>query len=233
MGHYSMEQWVDFARGVIGERERAAMQSHLENGCRACSESRRLWERVHTLSRHEQAHEPPKSVVRALRATFALHGPRKVRRGTPAVASLLFDSLRSPLAEGVRSGASVARQLLYGVGNYRIDLRMEPQPSSDRLTLVGQVLNSADPGVQIGASLVRLVRGRKIVAESTTNRFGEFRLESDTQARFQLRLQLPAEELRLAIEPSIELPNGSLEHADSKTLIGSAARRRKSTRKKV
>lgn len=234
MRHYSMEKWVDFARGVIEEQERTAMQSHLENGCHECSAALSLWQRVLTLGQREQAYEPPQSAVRALRGAFALHGAHKVRRGTLAGASLLFDSLRTPLAEGVRSGASGVRQLLYGIGNYRIDLRLEPQPESDRLALFGQVLNSADPAAEIGASLVRLVRGRKVVAESITNRFGEFHLESDTDARFQLRLQLPAEELRLpAIEPSLKSSEEGFQHTDSKVLRGRARRPKKRTRRNV
>jgi len=234
MRHYSMEKWVDFARGVIGERERVAMQIHIENGCRECSAALSLWHRVHTVGRREQAYEPPESAMRALRGAFALHAVRKVRLGALAGASLLFDSLRTPLAEGLRSGAPGARQLLYGVGNYRVDLRLEPQPDSDKLALFGQVLNSADPAAEIGASLVRLVRGRKVVAESTTNRFGEFHLESDTSARFQLSLQLPAEELRLpAISPSGELSDGSPQPADSKVFRGSKARSKKRTGRKV
>jgi hypothetical protein len=229
-----MEKWVDFARGVVGEQERAAMQSHIENGCHECSAALSLWHRVHTVGQREQDYEPPESAVRALRGAFALHGPRKARCGTLAGASLLFDSLRTPLAEGVRSGASGARQLLYGIGNYRIDLRLEPQPESAKLALFGQVLNSADPAAEIGASLVRLVRGRKVVAESTTNRFGEFHLESDVDARFQLRLQLPAEELRLpAIEPSFEFSEKDSQHTDSRVLRGRAKRPKKRTRRKV
>lgn len=235
MRHYSMEKWVDFARGVIDERERAAMQSHLENGCHECSEALSLWHRVHTVAQREQAYEPPESTVRALRGAFALHGPRKVRRGAQLGASLLFDSLRTPLAEGVRSGASGVRQLLYSVGNYQVDLRLEPQRESDRLALFGQVLNSSDPAAEIGMSLVRLVRGRKVVAESTTNRFGEFQLESDTFDRLQLRLQLPAEELRLpTVAPSFEFSDRSSQHTDSTVLRRRTARRQKKrTRKSV
>ena len=47
MEHYSLEKWADFARQVIGEREKAEMQSHLEDGCRKCSKVLGLWQRVH------------------------------------------------------------------------------------------------------------------------------------------------------------------------------------------
>jgi hypothetical protein len=234
MSHYSLEKWADFVRGVIGEREKAAMQSHLEDGCVMCREALSLWRRVHSLGRLERNYEPPESTVRALRAAFSLYGPSKIRSGAKAVASLLFDSFRSPLAQGVRSGASGARQLLYGAGKYRIDLRVESPVESEGLALFGQVLDSSDPGAEIGATVVRLVKDRKVVAESETNRFGEFRLESNTQGSLQLRVQVPAEELRLpVIDLPADLPLRGLQTIDSKRGKKRSVRPIKRTRKKV
>jgi hypothetical protein len=234
MKHYSLEKWADFARGVIDEQERAAMQCHLEDGCRMCREALSLWKRVHTMGRQERNYEPPESAVRALRAAFSLYGPRKVRSGAQAAASLLFDSFRSPLAQGVRSGTSGARQLLYGVGKYRIDVRVERQIESEGLALLGQVLDSTDPGAEIGASVVRLMRDREVVAESATNRFGEFRLESSTGGRLQLRVQVPSGEVRF---PPIDLPTDppreGLQVIDSKQSKKRSVRPQKSTGKKV
>lgn len=51
MKHYSLEKWADFVRGVIDERERAAMHSHLEEGCTMCQEALVLWKRVDTIFR--------------------------------------------------------------------------------------------------------------------------------------------------------------------------------------
>lgn len=234
MKHYSLEEWADFARGVIDERERAAMQSHREDGCVMCREALSLWQRVHALGMLEQAYEPPESAMRALRAAFSLYGPLKTRGGVRAAASLLFDSFLSPLAQGVRSGASGARQLLYGVGNYRIDLRVEPQVISEGFALFGQILDSTDPGAEIGATVVRLVRDREVVAESATNRFGEFRLESKAQGRLQLRVQVPSGEVRF---PPIDLPaepaRKSLQTVDTKRGKKKSVSPRKSTRRKV
>lgn len=210
------------------------MQSHLEDGCEMCREALSLWKRVHSVGKLEQAYEPPESAMRALRAAFSLYGPRKVRSGAQAAASLLFDSFRSPLAQGVRSGAPAARQLLYGIGNYRIDLRVEPHIESEGLALFGQVLDSADPGAEIGETLVRLVKEDKVVAESATNRFGEFHLESSTRGRFQLRVRVPAGEVRF---PAIDLPAdllpGGSQAIDSKRGKKRSVRPQKSTRKKV
>ena len=38
MKHYGIAQWVDFARGLMPERDGAAMRMHLAEGCSECRE---------------------------------------------------------------------------------------------------------------------------------------------------------------------------------------------------
>ncbi len=209
MDHYSMDKWIDFAREVVGPQEKAAMQRHLDTKCKQCSKALNLWKHVHQVARQESPLELPDSAVRAMKGAFAIHGPKRQKRGVVATAKLLFDSGLSPAQVGIRSSGAVARQLLFGVGTYRIDLRMEPQLDSDKVAVIGQVLHSADPREGLGALPVALVKGRKVVAETLTSKFGEFNLECDLDGRFHLRVKLPAEELQLALVEPI-LPPGSL-----------------------
>jgi hypothetical protein len=227
MAHYKMENWVDFARGTLGAQEKLAMQVHLDTGCRQCSQAAGLWKHVHEVARHESELSPPDPAVRQLKAAFAMHGPRPTKGGARATAKLLFDSGLSPVQQGVRSGGSAARQLLFGIGTYRIDLRMEPQLDSDKVAVIGQVLHSADPSEGLGALPVALVRGRKVVAETITSPYGEFNMECDSDGRFHLRVKLPAEELQLALVDPI-LPRGPMlpRGYDSKT-VNKLMRKRK------
>lgn len=232
MRHFSMEQWIDFARNVVGPRERAEMEGHLSEGCKQCSKTLSLLQHVSEAGKREAAYVPPASVVGTVKGTFGIHGPRKA--GRQAIASLLFDSARTPLVAGVRSAAMAERQLLYGVSKYRIDVRIEPQSNSERVALVGQVLNSMAPGESIGAVPVRLCRGRRVLAESMTSPLGEFDVECDLGKGLQLRVRLPKEELCLpVVEPTIERNRDILERYDSKGVKRSPARDRKRTRKKV
>jgi hypothetical protein len=235
MEHYSLEKWADFARQVIGEQERSEMQSHLENdGCTKCSKVLSLWQRFQAVARQEHSYQPPDSVVRSIKGTFALHGPRRVGRAVLAVAELLFDSARNPLPVGVRSTGTALRQLLYGAGNYRIDVRIEPQPDSRKVAVVGQVLNSAEPDEIVGVAPVSLVRGGKVLATSVTSPFGEFDVECDLAGPFELRVQLPTRELRLPLtEPMFRGITEPLEPIDSKGVRKTPRRIRKRTRKKV
>jgi len=210
------------------------MKSHLAGGCGECKEALKLWERVHSVGRQEPAYEPPESALRQIRAKFALYGPHKIQRKARTAASLLFDSFLSPLAEGVRSAGPTERQLLYGIGEYRIDLRMEHQAESGTISLIGQVLDSSAPESGTNATLVRLLVGRKIVAESKPNEFGEFRLETDSPGPFLLSVQLSAGELQIPqIEgsqgPAADGPQVVERKADGKKRISV----KRSTRKKV
>jgi hypothetical protein len=193
-----------------------------------------LWRRVKVAARLEQNYQPPESTVRSMKDAFAIRVPRRATRGVRAFAELLFDSARNPLPAGVRSAGTVPRQLLYGVGgDYRIDVRIEPQNETGNADLTGQVLNSVE-SYRVDALRVALLRDRRIVSESVTNQYGEFQLMADRAGRFHLKLDLPGHEVTL---PAIEPPPGDterlLEVAASKRLSKVSRRSKKRTRKKV
>jgi len=235
MEHYSLEKWADFARQVIGEQERAQMQSHLDSdGCKKCSKVLGLWRRVQTTARREQSYQPPDSAVRSIKGTFAVQGPRRATRSVRAIAELLFDSARNPLPAGVRSSGTALRHLLYGAGDYRIDVRIETQANADKVAVVGQVLNSDDPDEIVGAVPVSLVRAGKVLSESLTSPFGEFDVECDRGGPFELRVTLPTEVLILPlIQPSPGDAQGASQLTDSKSIRKRSSRQKKRTRKKV
>lgn len=186
MRHYSIEQWIDFARNAMGEDEKVEMQSHLETGCKACSKELSIWQRLQQVARRESAYAPSEGAVRTVNATFVNQSADRLRGAKSQLASLLFDSFRGPLMAGVRSAGSASQQLLYGVGDYRIDVRIEPQMDSEKVVLIGQVLNSADPDERLSTAPVTLLKGRKILAESVTSEFGEFQIECELQGSLRL-----------------------------------------------
>jgi hypothetical protein len=234
MEHFSMEKWIDFARNVVGAQERAAMEDHLKDGCERCSQSLSMWTRVHGIARHDHKFEPPESAVRSMKGTFGIRGPRKAHGGARAIVELLFDSARNPLPAGVRSDAASARQLLFGIADYRIDVRMEPKIDSDKVALTGQVLQTRDQGDGLGAIPVALVKGKKVVAEAVTSQFGEFALDCDLDGHFHLRVKLPSEELELPLlEPALNTKASGSQVKDSKEIRKARRRSKKSTRGRV
>jgi hypothetical protein len=231
MKHFSLTDWADFVRGMAGKGRKEAMQDHLDSGCRECVEVAKTWARVREAAKRERSYEPPESAVRMAKSHLAIHG----KPGRASKVQLLFDSFQNPVIAGIRATATTARQMLYGIGTYRIDLRMEPQMDSDKVSLVGQILNSADP-VKTGAHVtVTLLRGSKVLAESQTNRLGEFHLECSLEGQLQLLLALPRDtDVRIPLlVPSESAVTGHLEQTDSEGIKRSTARKREGTRKRV
>ncbi|HEY4950190.1 MAG TPA: hypothetical protein VIH88_07650 [Candidatus Acidoferrales bacterium] len=225
MRHYSLEKWVDFARNVIGEDEKMEMQSHLQTGCTTCSKEFGMWQRLQQVARRESGYSPSAVVVRMVNASFANRFGGQLHHAKAEVASLLFDSFRSPLLAGVRSAESASQQLLYGAGDYRIDIRIEPQIDSEKVVLIGQVLNAADPDERLSALPVNLLKGRKILAESVTTQFGEFQIECGLEECFRLAVLLPG-----GREVSLQLVEPVFIQAESSAQIDENNRIRKTSR---
>src|ERR1700732_2625238 len=234
MRHYSLEKWVDFARNVIHEDERTEMQSHLETGCSQCSKELNLWRRLHQVAKRESAYEPSGGVVRTVNAAFANHRTALMRNAKSEIVTLLFDSFRSPLLAGVRSTGSSSRQVLYGAENYRIDVRIEPRIDSEKIVLIGQVLNSTDPEACLSQIPVALLKGRNVVAESVTSQFGEFQIECDMEGSLRLKVTLPGtREISLSlVEPTFSEGDRSLHPADVSRLRNGSKPKKKGTRTK-
>jgi hypothetical protein len=232
MQHYSLEEWADFARDLAAHGKKTAMQSHLETGCKKCTGVFALWQRVDEAARRESTYQPPETAVRTVKGLGAIHGIGKPRKSTSRLAKLLFDSFRNPLQAGVRSTPTSARQQLYGAGNYRIDLRMEPREDSEKVAVVGQVLNAVDPARTSDSVPVILFKGSKIVSVSQTNSFGEFHLECDLHDDLKLHFKIPSEmEIWIPlVNPAAGTSPDFTDSSGVKKLIGKV---RRSTRKKV
>ena len=61
---------------------------------------------------------------------------------------------------------------------------------SEKVVLIGQVLNSADPDERLSELPVNLLKGRKLLAESITTKFGEFQIECRLEGSLRLVVML-------------------------------------------
>jgi hypothetical protein len=232
MQHYSMEQWIDFARNVVGEDEKRKMENHLKAGCVRCSKELGIWQRLHDVARRDSTYQPADGAVRTVNASFANRTARRTERARSEVGSLLFDSFRSPVLAGTRSTATSSRQVLYGAGTYRIDVRIEPQMDSENVILIGQVLNSANPEERLPELSVTLFKGPKILAQSTTKEFGEFQIECALDGGFRLMVMLPGDtEVTLPlIDPALGVEERQMQVTDSTLVKTHLSSGKKSTR---
>jgi hypothetical protein len=229
MAHFSSEQWADYVRNVLKEKDKEAMLAHLDSGCRRCSEALKAWTRFREAASRECAYQPPDGAVRTVKAFMASqHRPSRVR-----FAELLFDSLQTPAMAGIRSSAAPARVMLYGIGDYRIDLRMEPK-SGSRISVVGQILISSDPSHPAASVPVALVCGSKTLSTLETNEFGEFSCECEAEENLRLQFSLPdATQIKIPIfHPSLSESKDVAKHDDSARVKSGHRLKRKRTGKK-
>jgi len=179
MQHYTLQEWVDFARGALPPELRGAMQRHLDTPCRQCQEAVGLWQAVLTRASGEVECPPPEEAVRQVKALFGLIGPAQSRPGPLGLAERIFDSALHPAPAGLRSASATGRQMVYRSGDCLLDLRL---PVGTRgISLVGQVLKASNPAEAYGGARVRLWGG-SVLAEATSNEFGEFLLEGGARA---------------------------------------------------
>jgi hypothetical protein len=190
MTHYVMEQWVDFNRNFVDSEERALMSSHIESGCMECDRLRDLTVRLMSTCANLGAIEVPDYVVRMARAIFPVRATERPKRGNRLPIEMIFDSFLAPAPVGLRSTWQVGWQGLYRAGECSVDLRIEPELKSPRAAVIGQISNYFAPTREMGDLAISLRAGKQVVAETQSNRFGEFQMEYEQQTQLELCIHL-------------------------------------------
>jgi len=204
MSHYGFEQWIDFARGVAPKALSGAMDEHLKTGCADCAHELATWKSVYSFAVGESLCEPPADLVRSVKSTVAPPASRTVTERTAEIAQLIFDSFAQPQLQGVRSAQVTARQMLYKAGPLLIDMQLQPLENSSRRSLTGQVMNQNQADREIDALHVHLLSGRKELAHTHTDRFGEFYIEYDPDRDLQLSLEVsPSKDVFVPLDESL------------------------------
>jgi DNA-binding response OmpR family regulator len=111
--------------------------------------------------------------------------PRQVTRA----ARLVFDSFLEPSLAGIRSSQPTRRQLLYESDVLVADLALEGQRDSQRITLTGQVLDTAKrKPLLVGVPIV--IQGHEgLMGIVKTNEWGEFHFECEPEPDITLEIK--------------------------------------------
>jgi hypothetical protein len=189
--HFTEEDWADFAHQQGPADQRARLERHLDSGCQRCTQTLGLWTAVAGLAGQEESYAPPDAALARAKARFALHRPPGLRERVARTAALVFDSFRQPALAGLRAAGSPSRQMLYKAGRYTIRLQVEQATDSDRLTVVGQVVDETDPQSGLPDLPVLLANNEATVDRVLTNVLGEFQLESDPSESLRLTIDVP------------------------------------------
>ena len=190
MKHFEPEDWIDFARGLTAREKSAAMQKHLETGCANCEESLATWSSVAQRAVDEKLYQPPDSAVRAAKGIGGLAGLPSSRSPLAIIAELVLDTLRQPALAGVRASGLAPQSLLYRAGRVHIDLHLDRVPNSERLSVVGQVMEVAESSQAIADAEIAVLGVGGKAEKTRTNRFGEFQLEFEAEEKLYLAARM-------------------------------------------
>jgi hypothetical protein len=190
MKHYGIVQWVDFARGVVADGVAEGMREHLATGCPECQHIADFCEKLSQICRGMAPLPVPEAAVAAARSIFLAKFPRSPKRSFRIPIEVIFDSFLVPAPAGLRASWQVGWQALYHAGECSLDLRVEPELYTCRAAIIGQVSNHQAPATEMADLPVCLKSGKVVVAETRSNRFGEFQMEYEQQKRLQLYVYL-------------------------------------------
>lgn len=204
MKHHGIARWVDFARGLVPEPEGSEMREHLATGCPECRQILDFCDKLAHLCLAMAPNRVPEAVVRNAREIFPIRRPERSERAIRIPIQLIYDSFLVPAPAGLRASWQLGWQALYRAGECSLDLRIEPELQSSRAAVIGQISNHTLPEVEMANIPVCLRSGKLVVAETLSNRFGEFQMEYEQQGRLQLcvyldggarRIQVPLKKL--------------------------------------
>ncbi len=177
-GHFSEEQWIDYARDLAPTDQARLMAAHLASGCRACGTAHQEWTAVCELARTTLALEPSDATLRVATALFAIQRPPGPVARTVAAVRTLFDSQLAPAPAGVRAVADTrARKVLYATGDFLVDLQIETTRQSGCALVIGQVVSAGEPRASVHGVPVVILRDMQVLGKAMTNWLGEFHIE--------------------------------------------------------
>jgi anti-sigma factor RsiW len=187
--HIPFDRLIDLVEGRLSLDEQTQVQTHT-SACSHCATQLAWLERVIGLMRTSDYEEPPARVAAAISRAFDSYSrPPSSSVRQRIVAVLRFDSAKSPLSVGRRSGSSTERQLLFTAET--LDLEVRVTQSGSLWEVSGQVLNADARGL---AEL----RGSAGDVRATLNEVGEFLLTPVSAGRYTLILRLATVEIEIA-----------------------------------
>jgi hypothetical protein len=187
--HFREQDWVDFARRRGDPEHRARVAQHLESGCPECERTLRLWAAVLSVADQEKTWGTD-AAVRPVKSRLSQERPKGIRERMAAHISLVFDGFVGPQLAGVRSSGVLPRQLLYKAGRYTIKLQVETGAASERMSIIGQILDEQDPSGVLSDIAVRALKGNRTLDRTLTNGLGEFYLEPGATDTIQLSVNV-------------------------------------------
>ena len=202
--HFAAEHWADFVRKVAAADQMSAMERHLSDGCQSCTKAHADWQSVCDVAATDGSYEVPDATLRVARAVFSIQpASGRLARLVESV-KVLFDSELLPAVAGVRSAWSGrGRKVLYQMGDFLVDVQIEPTRDGQRTIVIGQVISAKEDTDDVHGVPVVLLRDLSVIGKGVTNESGEFQVEFEgPSANLSVALGLREEGTAVSLGPS-------------------------------
>lgn len=152
--------------------------------CSECSSQLQSIKQMISSMRADTTEDAPAGLVQYAKNIFR---GQVLKRGPSLiqiiVASLTFDSLTNAPAFGLRSQATVGRQLIYSTETADIDVRVSPE--NDQWQIAGQILGADCPGGDVD------LESEEFSASAPLNELCEFSFGAVPAGAYKLSIRLP------------------------------------------
>jgi hypothetical protein len=195
MQHLSIEEIRNYLQGRASDTERSAAEAHFQS-CSECSESKQFLAELVLNLRLAEACEPPARVLEAaLNVIPACPAPEK-KPLREFIAELVSDTFELPrFAFGTRRVGLPPRHLLFRAGEIDVDIQIESQESTGRVSLMGQLLSES--GSFFDHAPVRLESQGVVRFRTETNAVGEFSFDDLPKDTYNMSVDLPQGQITL------------------------------------
>jgi CheY-like chemotaxis protein len=146
------------------------------------------------IERYDLSHLPQEKVLSRLWSTLedlvVFPSWSRVASRNVRIARMLFDSFCVPLPAGVRNTHTSGRHFTYEHNSTMIDVLVDVQPGSNRISLMGQVLDATRSQARNENLAVVLSAQTGTLARTRTNRLGEFNLQFEFAENVNLEIRI-------------------------------------------
>jgi hypothetical protein len=185
--HYTIIEWMEFARGFTSEESQERMTRHLAGGCSECQENADFFRKLVNVCRDILPGDVLEKMIEPARDIWPVQPEQAIR----IPVKLIHDSQRVSVAAGLRGAREAGWRVLYRAGgDCLLDFQVEPVSRSSRISIVGQILCEYAPQAEMADIPVVLQSGGMMIAETRSNQFGEFQMECEERKQLQLRIYM-------------------------------------------
>ncbi len=196
--HPDLSDWVDYVRGLGAPEVRGDHAAHLA-GCDRCRRTVAQFGAVAAVAHGDAELTPGAAAIRLAESIAVQFRPVPMATLPRLVARLLGGGSPAPALAGLRGAAGAAREAEWEAGPFGLRVRVEREPQSPMLSIVGQLEPRRGTDATASGLPVLVTSGRHVVVRASTNEFGEFVLSCDPAPRLRLHVGIEGESRRVSV----------------------------------